>query len=183
MITSFLKIIVNPRKLDGKFPPCFQKERNKGGILHNGRFLIKFSTVFLIVQDLWRLKIFACGGYFHSFSCPYLRCSSRFHFQTTRSTCSSVQFRHTVGARSAKFFTIWDIEIAISKGESIEKLYQKAPQAKFLGILDIEIAFSKAKSIENCTKQAKFSRLRRPIGTPPQVLPPPCQTTSTHKGG
>ena len=36
-------------KLDGKFPPCCPKERNKGGILHNGRFLVKISTVFLIV--------------------------------------------------------------------------------------------------------------------------------------
>ena len=52
---------------------------------------------------------------------------------------------------------MWDIEIAISKGKSIEKLYQKVPQAIFFGMLDIEIAFSKAKSIENCTKQSKFS--------------------------
>ena len=34
-VTNLLTKLANQRKLDGKFPPCFQKERNKGGILHN----------------------------------------------------------------------------------------------------------------------------------------------------
>ena len=49
-------------KLYGIFPPCFQKERNKGGIFHNGRFLVKFFTIFPTVLDLWVLKNFACGA-------------------------------------------------------------------------------------------------------------------------
>ena len=49
-------------KLYGKSPPCFQKERNKGEFSIMMYFLVKISTIFPIVLDLWVLKNFACGA-------------------------------------------------------------------------------------------------------------------------
>ena len=68
-------------KLYGIFPPCFQKERNKGGIFHNGRFLAKISTIFPTVLDLWDslgAKKIRLRRHFDSFSHFYVDCGTIF---------------------------------------------------------------------------------------------------------
>ena len=44
-------------------PPLFSKgAKQGGGILHNGGILVKISTIFPTVLDVWVVKIFACGA-------------------------------------------------------------------------------------------------------------------------
>ena len=124
-------------KLYGIFPPCFQKERNKGGIFHNGRFLAKISTIFPTVLDLWVLKNFACGAILivflifmliaAPFSLFWRPRQANLNCQLPMKPVQNTSDRWWMIYRRRRrfFFALLGIEIVISKAKSIEKLCQK----------------------------------------------------------